>query len=378
MQLGIDRIGEFSELFDRKRIGLITSVSGIDSSLKSSITAFLERYRLTALFGPEHGIMGERPAGEKVSAYTDYRSGLPVYSLYGEDRHLREEWIRELDVLVYDIQDIGVRYYTYISTLKYLMEDCERYDLPLVVLDRPNPLGGTAVEGNLAKEKYFSFVGSYDICIRHGMTVGELARMFQAEQYQSCKLSVIACEGWERTMQHPETGKLWIPPSPNIPDFETALLYSGTCLIEGTNLSEGRGTAKPFSYIGAPFVPAEELAERMNQEKITGAAFTPVYFTPTFSKQEGKLCGGVHIHVTDRRELRPVELGIRLFGQLQKLCGSDMEILPPPREGGRSFLSLLCGDDILLRADWNAEAVLAAMERESVEFTARKQEYHIY
>lgn len=378
MLFGIDRIGAYGELFDRKRIGLVTSVSGLDSSLRSSVKAFCQAYKLAALFGPEHGIMGERPAGEKVAGYTDAATGLPVYSLYGEKRHLKEEQIKNLDIIVYDIQDVGVRYYTYISTLMYLMEDCAKFGLPLVVLDRPNPLGGAEVEGNIAGEEYFSFVGIHSICIRHGMTVGELAGMFLQEKYPNCRLHIIPCEGWDRTMQHPDNGKLWIPPSPNIPDFDTALLYGGTCLMEGTNLSEGRGTAKPFSYIGAPFVPAEELAACMNQENLAGAAFTPVYFTPAVSKHAGSLCGGVHIHVTDRKAIRPVELGIRLFDRLQMLCGETMQILPPPKQGGRPFLSLLCGSDMLLQPDWDREAVLGAMEADSKEFMHRKQEYHLY
>lgn len=378
MRFGIDRIGEFANIFEKKRLGLVTSVSGIDSRLCSSVEAIRQAYELVALFGPEHGIMGERPAGEKVESYLDERTQLPVYSLYGEDRHLKEAHIRGLDMIVYDIQDIGVRYYTYISTLLYLMEDCTKYDLELTVLDRPNPLGGVAVEGNVAKEAYFSFVGAHTICIRHGMTVGELARMFQAEKYPSCRLHVIPCEGLSRGGQHPDYDKLWIPSSPNIPNFETALLYAGTCLFEGTNLSEGRGTARPFSYIGAPFVPAEALAEHMNQEKLPGAAFTPVYFTPFCSKQEGKLCGGVQIHVTDRHVIRPVALGITLFDHLQKLCGEDMHVLAPPKAGGRHFLSLLLGEDTLTRPAWDKKELLNRMECESRAFRKRKQDYELY
>ena len=244
VKCGIDRIGEFGALFRGKRLGMVTSVSGVTLDLRPGYVKFHEVYPLVCLFGPEHGMYGKDGAGEDVDDVArDSATGLPVYSLYGgeEGRHIAPERLETLDAVVYDIQDLGTRFYTFISTLLYVMEDCAAAGRELIVLDRPAPLDGVTVEGGLLEPEYRSFVGAYPLCIRYGLTAGELACMVNAEQKLGCRLTVVPCTGWERTRLFSETGNLWMMPSMGIPHFSTALVYPGTCLFEGTNGSEGEG-----------------------------------------------------------------------------------------------------------------------------------------
>lgn len=316
VKCGIDRIGEFGALFRGKRLGMVTSVSGVTLDLRPGYVKFHEVYPLVCLFGPEHGMYGKDGAGEDVDDVArDSATGLPVYSLYGgeEGRHIAPERLETLDAVVYDIQDLGTRFYTFISTLLYVMEDCAAAGRELIVLDRPAPLDGVTVEGGLLEPEYRSFVGAYPLCIRYGLTAGELACMVNAEQKLGCRLTVVPCTGWERTRLFSETGNLWMMPSMGIPHFSTALVYPGTCLFEGTNVSEGRGTACPFEMIGAPFVDGAALAGAMNREGLPGVIFTAACFTPYASKHKGEPCEGVLLHVSDAHAFRPVRTGVTLL-----------------------------------------------------------------
>ncbi|MFC4599475.1 exo-beta-N-acetylmuramidase NamZ domain-containing protein [Cohnella hongkongensis] len=374
---GIDCIEKYAHLFKGKRLGLITSPSGLTAELESTIRVLHERFELAALFSPEHGVRGDLHAGVPVDDYEDPITGVPVYSLYrGDSKRLTPEMLDQVDVVVYDNQDIGVRYYTYIYTMLYAMEDCAKAGKPFVVLDRVNPIDGVTVEGNVLRPEFRSFVGNYPLCVRYGLTAGEVATMANAETGWNAQLSVVRLEGWEREMLFPETGRIWVPPSLGMPRFETAMLYSGTCLFEGTNVSEGRGTTSPFEIVGAPFVRAEELADEMNRKRLPGVRFRPVYFNPTFSKHEGKLCAGVQLHVVDFRALRPLETGVRLMYELKRRY-EQFEFLPPVRENGRPFIDLLGGDRSYREED-DEEALLERFREESRTFSERKRTYHLY
>lgn len=297
-----------------RRIGLVTNHTGVDRLLRQNVDLLLEAgCRLTALFGPEHGVRGTAQAGVSVADARDPRTGLPVYSLYGQTKKPTPEMLAGVDLLCFDMADIGVRYYTYPYTMALCMEAARDAGIPCWVLDRPNPLGGTAMEGNLVEPGYESFAGRYPIPIRHGMTMGELAWLFNQEFGIGCELAVIPCAGWRRSMYWEETGHLFVPPSPNAPELEMALLYGGTCLFEGTNWSEGRGTTKPFQMIGAPWADGLRWADRLNGQGLPGVRFRPVGFTPTFSKHAGIPCEGVQVHVTDREACRPVLIGLLML-----------------------------------------------------------------
>ncbi|WP_217595286.1 exo-beta-N-acetylmuramidase NamZ domain-containing protein [Cohnella sp. GbtcB17] len=377
---GVDNLERYDSLFRGKRLGLITSPTGLSRGFKSTIELLHERYALAALFSPEHGVRGDQDAGGLVETYTDERTGVPVYSLYRCDsKRLTQEMLDAVDMVVYDIQDVGVRYYTFIYTMLYALEDCAKAGKPFVVLDRVNPLGGVEVEGNVLKEGYRSFVGGYPLCVRYGLTAGEVATMANAQQGWGADLHVVRCEGWKRDMLYPDTGRLWIHPSIGIPRFETALLYSGTCLFEGTNLSEGRGTTFPFEMIGAPFIDAERLADEMNGLALPGVFFRPAYFKPSFSKHQGAFCRGVQLHVTDIRAVRPLETGVTLLYAIKRNY-EEFSFLPPVREGSRPFIDLLGGDDLYRteRAEADAPGLLAGFREESRAFGESKAQFHLY
>ncbi len=314
-------LAEPPDLLRGKRIGLITNPTGVDRQLRSDID-LLARHpslRLVALFGPEHGVRGNAQAGEKVGASRDAATGLPVFSLYGEHREPTPEMLKDVDVLLFDIQDVGARFYTYPYTLAGAMRAAKRAGIPVVVLDRPNPLGGVQVEGPVLEPEYASFVGQFPIPVRHGMTIGELARLFNEAFAIGAELHVVPVKGWHRNEAEPGNKLPWVPPSPNMPTPDTALVYPGTALFEGTNVSEGRGTTRPFETIGAPFINAEKLATHMNALGLPGVRFRPAWFTPTFSKHAGVLCGGVQIHVTDRNAFLPFRTGLALLKAIHDL-----------------------------------------------------------
>ena len=373
---GADRIGEFAPVFTG-RVALLTGPSGRTSDNRSTIEALAEHCDLRLLLAPEHGVRGDKAAGALFDDELDEESGLPVQSLYTkESKRLSAQALEKFDTLVYDIADVGCRYYTFISTLRYCIHDCAA-GKRLVVLDRPNPLGDR-VEGGLLRQETASFVGCYPIPVCYGLTCGELAQMIRREEQVNCDLHIIPCSGLTRQMTFRDWDHYWVMPSLGIPRYETALLYPGTCLIEGTNCSEGRGTADPFAIIGAPFIRAEGFARAFNGLGCPGVAATPVYFTPTTSKHQGVLCGGIHLHITDETALEPVELGVRLLDLLRQMYPKDFAFLPPVRQDGKPFISLLAGHREFEQPDWDRENILTRYREESKQFRLRKAAYEIY
>lgn len=327
-----------------RRFGLITNHTGVDRYAHQNIDLLLsEKFHLAALFGPEHGVRGGAQAGAHVSDDVDPWTGLPTFSLYGQTRKPTPEMLQGIEALVFDIWDIGVRYYTYPYTMAYTMQAAKEHNIPFYVLDRPNPIGGEALEGNILEPAYSSFVGLYPIATRHGMTLGELAHLFNDEFGIGCDLTVIPCGGWDRSMLWDETGQPFVPASPNAPSLDMAVLYAGTCLFEGTNWSEGRGTTKPFELLGAPWVDGKDLATYMADLDLPGVLFRPAFFTPTFSKHQGEECQGVQIHVIDPRACQPVLTGLMLLEAAFKLYPEKTEFRAPYNPGGRSSIELLSG-----------------------------------
>lgn len=374
---GIDCIKQYDRVFKNKRLGLITSISGVDYMLNSSIEILQKSFGLAALFGPEHGVRGNVGAGAAVETFLDPYTGITVYSLYRKDsKRLTAEMLSSVDAVVYDIQDIGVRYYTFISTMIYALEDCAAHGKELMILDRYNPLG-SIIEGNCLKSGYESFVGAYPLCMRYGMTAGELAQMVNAEKNIGCNLTVIPCEGWRRDMMFPQTGRVWVMPSLGIPRFDTALIYAGTCLFEGTNISEGRGTTAPFEIIGAPFLDGVRLAGYMIEQNLPGVLFSPVYFKPSFSKYEGEECEGVHIHITDPAIYKACRTGLILLAAIKMMSGEQFSFLPPYSEGSRPFIDLLYGSAKLSHGETIGD-LLEEMEADSREFAERRDRFLLY
>ena len=300
-------------------VGLICNPTSVDLRLRHAADLFHEArdVRLAALFGPEHGVRGDVQYMAAVGDERDRRTGVPVYSLYGSSSDsLRPDGgkLRGLDALVFDIQDVGARYYTYQATMLFCMEAAAHVDIPFFVLDRPNPIGGLAVEGPALRPGFESFCGMHDVAVRHGLTVGELASLYREERGLALSLTVIPCRGWRREMDQRGTGLPWVFPSPNMPTPDTALVYPGMCLLEGTNLSEGRGTTRPFELFGAPWLDPGRLAETLADERLPGVRFRPASFVPAWDKHAGTRCHGVEVVVSDRETFRPFRTGMACIG----------------------------------------------------------------
>jgi uncharacterized protein YbbC (DUF1343 family) len=310
------------DLIKGKKIGIVTNHTGIlpDGRHIVDVLNEIEGVKIVALFGPEHGIRGEVPDGKSISHGVDAKTGIPVFSLYGDVKKPTEEMLKDIDVLIFDIQDVGARFYTYISTMSYCMEACAEMGKKFIVLDRPNPIRGVYVDGPILEPRFKSFVGLHPIPVAHGMTVGELAKMFNDEGWLKnavkADLTVVKMENYSRRMWFDQTGLPWVKPSPNMMTLKTAIVYTATCFIEGTNVSEGRGTQHPFEWIGAPWIDGEKLAKELNNYKLPGVKFEPISFTPTDiekvtvdPKYEGEKCGGVYLNVYDREKFEPVKVG---------------------------------------------------------------------
>jgi uncharacterized protein YbbC (DUF1343 family) len=337
VRAGIDVLLEDQpELLRGLRVGLITNhtglaglADGVDGAV-STIDRLHEHpdMELVALFGPEHGLRGDAEAGERVADGIDPRTGLPVHSLYGETRRPGPEVLDGVDALVFDIQDIGTRYYTYVWTMAHSMEAAAERGVRFVVLDRPNPIGGTLMQGNVLDPAFATFVGLYPVPMRHGLTPGELARYLNVEHGIGVELDVVPVAGWRRDMWYDDTGLGWIPPSPNMPSVEAAAHYPGTCLFEGTNLSVGRGTDRAFEQIGAPWLDHETLVERLTAYDLPGVEFLPVTFTPR-SPGDGKFGGqavrGIRLRVTDRERYDPAIAGIALVVEIHRLHSNRLQ-----------------------------------------------------
>lgn len=380
LRLGIEvLLSDLVDMLRGKRVGLVTNHTGTDRALASDIDLLRARpeVNLVALFGPEHGVRGDAQAGDKVASAIDAATGLPVYSLYGATKEPTPEMLAGVDILLFDIQDVGARFYTYPYTLLGVLRAAAKADIPVVVLDRPNPLGGELVEGPVLEKPYASFIGMFAMPVRHGMTMGELATMFVATEKLPTKLTVIRMKGWQRRDGAFRGGLPWVPPSPNMPTPDTALVYPGTALFEGTNVSEGRGTAKPFEQVGAPFIDAATLAKRLNEAGLPGVIFRPTHFTPTFSKFSGQHCGGVMLHVIDRKAFRPFLTGVTMVKAVHDLYPKALEF----RLGRPSFFDQLAGIDGvrmgILAGD--SVAVIEARWRAKLErFKGQRKLYLLY
>lgn len=336
VKLGIEKLLEDPKaILEGGRVGLICNQASVDRKFRHVADLFTAdpRFALTALFGPQHGIRGDVQDNMIETGHSvDRATGLKVFSLYSETREPTEEMLDGLDALVFDLQDVGCRVYTFIYTMANAMNACARFGKKFVVCDRPNPIGGTEVEGNLLEPGHESFVGQFPIPMRHGMTVGELALLFNREFGIGCELDVVRMEGWERNSFYEETGCSWVMPSPNMPTNDTAVVFPGTVFFEGTQVSEGRGTTRPFEQVGAPYVDAARLASEMNDSGLEGVYFRPTVFLPTFQKHAGKACGGVFLHVLDRRAFKPVETGIALIAKMRSIYEDEFLWKEPPYE----------------------------------------------
>lgn len=359
-----------------RRVGLITNHTGItrDGTSTIDVLAGLPGLRLVALFSPEHGIRGVAGPGEKVASGVDERTGLPIHSLYGETRKPTPQMLVGVEALVFDIQDIGARPYTYIYTLALAMEAAAEQGIPFVVLDRPNPLGGDAVEGNLLDPAFASFVGMYPIPARHGMTAGELARLFNERFGIGANLTVVPVQGWRRDAWFDETGLPWVNPSPNIRRLEAAIHYPGTVFLEGTNLSEGRGTDLPFEQTGAPWLRAEEVAAEMDALNLPGVRFDAVRLSvsPQARKFPGQTLPGVRLTLTDRETYQPVRSVLLLIDTIRRLHPANFE--------WSGTMDRLAGTDRLRRAVETGAlpALLAEWEAEAARFRASRAPYLLY
>jgi uncharacterized protein YbbC (DUF1343 family) len=361
--LPLDHLSElWPSKFRGARIGALVHPASVSSKLEHA-SRILERhsddlFRLAAFFGPQHGFLGQTQDNMvEWKSYEHPRLHIPVYSLYGDHREPTAEMLQGLDVLGVDLQDIGSRYYTFIWTLYLCIRACEKCGVAIVVLDRPNPINGIRTEGPVLDPKYKSFVGMYPLPVRHGRTIGELAQQFRDDAFPKCELTVLPMKHWERPMWFDQTGLPWVMPSPNMPTLDTATVYPGMCLFEGTNISEGRGTTRPFEIFGAPFIDAEKLCIELNALKLPGVFFRENYFQPTFQKFAGnvnatpssrdscdkksgegaastfgQLCGGAQIHVTDREAFRPFQTGLEIIRAIRRSYPEQFAWKQPPYE----------------------------------------------
>ncbi len=391
--LGITRLlTEYQEWIDGKSIGLLTNHTGVDENFKHTIER-LVGFNLVALFSPEHGLWGAAQDGVKITD-SKFRQNqdetekhtLQIYSLYGSTPLDWTEILKDVDVIIYDIQDVGVRYYTYLGTLFETMKALEikqraiesgRYNkrgVECIVADRPNPIGGIHIEGPMLEPSYTSLVGPYPIPVRYGLTIGEVAKLYHAEQGFTFPLKIAQMVDWNRDMWFDETGLPWVPPSPNMPTLETAILYPGTCLFEGSNLSEGRGTTKPFEHIGAPWIDNQRWLTRLNEKQFPGILFRPIVFTPQFSKYEGEVCHGVAIHITDKKQVNPIELTVWMLSTLRDEFPNDFKLW-------EAHFDRLAGSDTLRNAIFVGTPVEIITEEWSAgikEFRERREPYLLY
>jgi len=355
VKLGVEVLFEKRlDLIRGKRVGLLTNPTGVDAKLDSVVELFRAHpeVKLAALYGPEHGVRGNAQAGEYVPFYFDEQFKLPVFSLYGQSHKPPadmltniDEYMRSFDTqhtgkqveagmmqsvpgMVFDLQDVGTRVYTYIATMAFAMQACADAGIPFIVLDRPNPVNGAVMEGPILEyPAHSSFIGLYPIPLRHGMTTGELARLFNEKFLpKKADLTVVPMENWSRDEWFDETSLPWVIPSPNLPTLGAAAVYPGQVLLEGTNLSEGRGTTKPFEFFGAPWIDGYLLARKLNALNLPGVKFREVWFTPTFSKFSGALCGGCQLHVTDRNAFRPVTTVLAELATIKQLYGDQLQL----------------------------------------------------
>ena len=352
MRSGLDVLAtRLPRLLAGRRVGLVSHPASVTRDLTHAVTvlAGLPRARLAALFAPEHGLLGAAQDHAHIGPELDRVTGLPVWSLYGKRLRPEPRWLRDLDALVVDLQDVGSRYYTFAWTLALAMQAAAELHLPVIVLDRPNPLGGERLEGNWPDPRFASFVGLFPLPVRHGLTIAEHAAYMNETHGFGCDLTVVPMQGWRRSMRWADTGLPWVAPSPNMPTTDTALVYPGGCLLEGTNLSEGRGTTRPFELVGAPYLDGERLAGALARRGLPGVRFRPVAFEPAFHKWQGRRCGGVQVHVTDAERFRSFATYVALIAEARRQGGTRFRWKRPPYEFQWRKLpfDLIAGEDRL-------------------------------
>ena len=368
------------------RVGLVANPASVDGTFRhvADLVAAQPDVTLAALFGPQHGFHADVQDNMVETAHARHpRLGVPVYSLYSDTREPAAEMLDGLDLLVVDLQDVGTRVYTYVYTMANCLRAARQRGLPVVVCDRPNPIGGESVEGPVLDPGFSSFVGQFPIPLRHGMTIGELALLFNEHFDIGADLDVAPLGGWSRSMYQDETGAPWVVPSPNLPTLDSAIVYPGSVLLEGTTLSEGRGTTRPFELVGAPGIDPDTLAGVLNGEELPGVHFRPVTFEPTFQKHAGRACGGCQLHVTDRRVFRPVLTGVALIGACRRALGNRCAWREPPYEYElvKMPIDILAGSDALrhdLDAGLPARDIAAGWDRSLAAFEAVRRRHLLY
>jgi len=384
---GIDRLLTTERhLIEGRRVGLVCNPASVDARFQHTADRLFEDPDITlaALFGPQHGFrsdlqdnMVETPHGR------DCKRQVPIFSLYSETREPTSDMLRGVDLLLVDLQDVGTRVYTFVYTMANCMRAAARRRIPIVVCDRPNPIGGDRVEGAMLHEAWTSFVGQFPIPMRHGMTVGELARLFNEAFGIGADLEVIALDGWHRSMYHDETGLPWVIPSPNLPTLDSAIVYPGAVLFEGTMLSEGRGTTRPFELIGAPWIDGERLAAAMNARGLPGVHFRPVFFEPTFQKHARQTCGGCQLHVVDRQAFVPVRTAVELIDEFRRSNPQKFAWRQPPYEyeQEKEPIDILYGSDRLREvfdADGDVEALVESWRADEEAFRQTREPFLLY
>jgi uncharacterized protein YbbC (DUF1343 family) len=387
VSLGIDRLLTLDrKLVAGKRVGVVCNPASVDGQFEHTVDRLRRDpdVQLAAIFGPQHGFRSDVQDNMIETPHArDARREVPVYSLYSDTREPTEAMLRDIDVLVVDLQDVGTRVYTYVYTMANCMRAAARFGVNVVVCDRPNPIGGEDVEGHLLHPAYASFVGQFPIPLRHGLTIGEMARLFNDEFRVGAAVDVVRLDGWARSMYFDETGLPWILPSPNLPTLDSVIVYPGAVLFEGTKLSEGRGTTRPFELIGAPWIEGERLADAMNARGLPGAHFRPAYFEPTFQKHAKQTCGGCQIHVLDRRSFRPVRTAVELIAEFRRQEPARFAWREPPYEyeHEKQPIDILYGSDQLRTAfdgAMDAEALVAGWKRDEEAFRRTREKYLLY
>ena len=383
--LGSSRLIASGKLKGRK-VGIVSNPASVDAGYTHVVDALMKAPGVTvgAIFGPQHGFRSDVQDNMIETPHVnDCRRKVPVFSLYSETREPTSDMLRHIDTMVIDLQDIGARIYTYIYTMANCLRACAKHNVDVIVCDRPNPIGGVDVEGPMLEPGNESFVGQFPIPMRHGMTIGELAKFFNESFAIKAPLEVIEMEGWSRSQYFDRTGLPFVMPSPNIPTLDSAIVYPGTVLFEGTNASEARGTTRPFELVGAPWVDAERLAEQMNARGLPGVHFRPAVFEPTFQKHAKKTCGGCQIHVLDRHAFKPVLTGVALIDAIKAAGPKEFAWRRPPYEyeHDKEPIDILAGSPALRLAidgGQKAEDLVPVWERESKPFEEVRAEYLVY
>ena len=382
---GLDILLRDTSLLGKKNIALIANQSSVTPELNYSWNELREKgFRLKKIFSPEHGLFATEQDQIAVSCQPELEC--EVISLYGNSAEslLPDKSLLDgIDLVLFDIQDVGSRYYTYVNTLALFMEAVSGRDIEIVVLDRPNPLGGSIVEGAMLDPALRSFVGIFPVTVRHGMTAGELGYLYMEHKKLDLNYSVITMEGWRRSMLFPETELPWIPPSPNMPTFATAEVYPGMCLFEGLNISEGRGSTTPFQLSGAPFIKPDALAERLREFRLEGVLFRPVWFKPTFHKFSGEVIGGIWLQVTDHERFRSFATGVAMTAAIQELYPEELQFLHGVYEFNNTTpaFDLLAGNNTIRNSileGCNTDRLLASWESDEAEFSTIKTGFHLY